>query len=376
MRLSEKEGRRESCVVAMEKHSLTPEYDYYRILGVNPNASHADIRRAFRTLALRYHPDQNPDDSQAGEKFKIITEAYKVLINPKTRRSYDRVRNSSRVRHRPGRPAPGNDADTEWPDSPFRQPRGATAPTPSPDATEEKSTRKPWWAEEQELPKAQPAPPPPPPPQSETMEGSDIEADMTITEEVASFGSKQPLAVSRFESCPTCNGTGGKPGTALRRCPECDPQHPSPACHLCAGRGHMIEVACPSCFGRGKHRVTKTLVINLPRRSQTGQRIRIPGEGMPGRGEGKPGDLVVRLVVKGRDEYEPRDPSVYSEIHITPQIATKGGVVRVKTLDGSVELVIPPGTKSDAVFRLEGRGAILQGKERGDHFVTVKIVAP
>jgi molecular chaperone DnaJ len=354
-----------------------PERDYYNILKLDPNASHADIRRSFRQLALRYHPDQNPDDPHASEKFKVITEAYKVLINPKTRANYDRVRRAPQTqRDRAGGHARRHGGASRHPSPPPDPKSSPSAKTSSSDDAEDQHTRRPWWQEEELSRAPRTSPPPPPPPESIMVDGSDNEADMTISQEVANFGSRQPIAVARYENCAVCNGTGAKPDTVVRQCPECDPRHPSPTCPLCTGRGHLFEIACSTCFGRGKTRVAKTFVVTVPPHSRTGQKIRIPGEGMPSSGGGKPGDLVVRLVVKAISEYEQRDASVYSEIHVTPQTAAMGGMVRVKTVDGAADLVIPPGTKSGAVFRLEGKGPILQGRERGDHFVTVKVVAP
>jgi len=362
----------------MKKHLIQPEYDYYHILGLEPTATHAEIRSAFRALALRHHPDQNPNDPQAEEKFRIVTEAYKVVGSSRTRANYDRARNASQnQRNRTSNYSHRRESDDAQPARSAGRKKSGAAHAASTTDTEGKGAAKPWWQEDEEPLSSQPSPPPPPPPpRPETVDGTDIEVDVTITEEVARFGSKQPLAVSRLENCTVCGGTGGRPGTAVRRCPECDPQTPSPTCRICAGRGSLIEAACTSCFGRGKSRITKTRVINVPPRTHTGQTIRIPGEGTPPRGEGKPGDLVIRFLVKRRDEYEQRDAAVYSEIHVTPQMAAMGGIVRVKTVDGSADVFIPPGTKPGAVFRLEGKGPILQGKERGDHFVTVRVVVP
>jgi len=353
-----------------------PEQDYYRTLGLDPNATHADIRRAFRLLALRYHPDQNPDDPQAGEKFQLIQNAYKVLENPKTRANYDRARLAAQSQRKrttaPDRRSAGAPGHTAKATGTHSRP---SAP-PADDDEEETRTRKPWWEADEEAPprRSPQSPPAPPPPESIAIDGSDIEVDMTVFREVADLGSRQLLAVARHDPCAACGGTGAKPDTVVRGCPECDPNRPSPSCRLCGGRGYLFEIACSSCFGRGTTRVNKTYVVTIPPRSKTRQRIRIPGQGNPSRGGGQPGDLVIRLAVKPGPGYDQRDAAVYSEIHITPQTAAAGGVVRVKTVDGMAELVIPLATKSGAVFRLEGRGPILQDRQRGDHFVTVRIV--
>jgi molecular chaperone DnaJ len=348
------------------------DHNYYRVLGLDLNATRSDIRRSFRMLAMRYHPDQNPGDPDAEERFKLITQAYKTLVDPRKRARYDRTRGPSlnqrdREKTTSRRRNPNSHPDVSGDEE---APHTNAAPS-STTGAEEKPARKPWWAEEKPL---RPTPPPPSP-EEESLDGRDLEVDMTISSEMAETGGRQPLAISRQGHCVTCGGTGAKAGTPVRRCPECHPQNPSPTCPLCLGRGHMVEAFCPACFGRGQARVTRKIEITIPARVQAGQKIRVPGEGLPGQKGGKPGDLIVRVSVRQQPQYEQRDSSVFSEIHVTPSMTAMGGVVRVKTLDGWAELTIPAGTRSGTIFRLEGKGPALQNGDHGDHFVTVKIVA-
>jgi molecular chaperone DnaJ len=344
------------------------DIDYYEILGIEAHATRADIRRSFRALAMRYHPDQNPDEPGAEERFKLITQAYKILVDPKKRSHYDRMREAARTqrervarqnrrRHEARHSRPAGDT-TERPE---HRTRSETPPT-------QQRSRKPWW--EEDRPAAQSHG------ESTVIEGEDLHVDMTINTELAKLGGRQPLAISRRSVCETCKGTGAKPGTTVRACPECDPKQPSPNCHFCAGRGRLLAAFCSTCGGEGKTRATKTLLVNVPPRSKPGHLLRVPGEGKPGADGGKPGDLVIHLKVKQASDYEQRDSAVYSEVHVTPSTAALGGMVRVKTVDGTADLVIPPGTRSGTIFRLEGKGPKIGEDARGDHFVTVKIIVP
>jgi molecular chaperone DnaJ len=345
-----------------------PETDYYQVLGLELNATRSQIRGAFRVLAMRFHPDQNPGNPTAEEKFKLITQAYKTLIDPKKRAHYDRTRQATQSqrlraagRHR--RHAPGGSTPTSATAS--REETTATE-------TEQKQKKRPWWEGVTDKPK--PAPPKPEPPKPQR--GSDLEVTMTISSQTAELGGRQALAISRLVPCSTCEGTCAKPGTTVRRCPECRPKQPSSSCVYCSGRGWLIEALCPTCKGSGKEQLSRTVLVNVPKMTREGQLLRMPGEGLPGTKGGKPGDLLVRLRVKPGFEYEQHDAAVYSEVHVTPALAAMGGTVRVRTLDGTEDLAIPPATKSGTVIRLEGKGPVLEGNERGDHYVTVNIVVP
>lgn len=355
------------------------EIDYYHILGLDSNVTRAQIRRSFRTLAVRYHPDQNPTDPGAEETFKLITQAYKVLVDPKKRAQYDRTRRAAQAQRARKASYARRRAAQKRPSEPAPRQRARTTtetPSPSKTRTDKQRVDKPWWKQEEKPPPPPPPPPPEPEPEPEPVDGANVEVDIVVSSEIAEMGGRQQLAVSRLEFCSVCNGTGAKPGTTVRRCPECDPHEPSPSCRLCSGRGQLIAALCPTCHGRGKTRLTKTVVVTVPALSKSGRVLRVPGEGMPGREGGRPGDLVVRLKVKSGADYEQREAAVYSEIHVTPSMIAHGSTVRVKTVDAWTDLVIPPGTRSGTIFRLEGMGPITKGNERGDHYVTVKIVTP
>jgi len=360
------------------------EIDHYRVLGLDSSASPAQIRRAFRALALRFHPDQNPDNPDAEERFKLVTQAYKVLIDSKKRWHYDRSRKAAQTqRNRNAEEARQRAARKRGQPTAAGASFSNPADGPSPGAAGSERKRRPWWEEEQEkvksrkrpAPTPSPTPPPPPKPEPQSPDGDNLSVDMTISSQMAGLGGRQPLASSRFEGCSVCEGTGAKPGTTVRPCPECEPDRPSPKCYLCSGRGKLIQAYCSKCNGEGRFRVTKTVVVTVPARAKKGQIIQLPGEGMPPRREGgQPGDLLVRVLVKEGADYEQRDDAVYSEVFVTPATAAMGGTVRVKTIDATAELAVPPGTKSGTVFRLEGLGPVLEGRERGDHYVTIKII--
>jgi len=329
---------------------MADTHDYYEILGVEVEASHTDIRRSYRILAMRYHPDQNPTP-EAEERFKLITQAYRVLIDPKRRATYDRLRSGDRNMAQPRSP---------------RAARSGASPQ-SPEMAEAERKRRPWWEDDPAHARQAQAPP-----HSEEL---DLQVDVTINGRTAEFGGQEPLAVTRQEPCATCGGTGAKPGTVARGCPECDPRAPSPTCRLCSGRGHLVQVHCPSCLGACRIRTTKTVEVQIPPHARDKQKLIVPGEGLIGK-DGRCGDLLVRLHVKAGAEYERRGNDTYSEIQITPNLAAFGGKVRVKTVDSAVDLSVPPGTRSGTVFRLEGMGPRIRGNERGDHFVTIKIITP
>jgi molecular chaperone DnaJ len=326
------------------------DIDYYRILGIEIGATVHDIRRSYRVLAMRFHPDQNPGDPQAEERFKQITQAYKVLIDPKKRAVYDRSR---------GRFAPPESYRMDETRS-ARSAGGVKAPESA------DPRRKPWWEEElREEPKR--------PAGVEHVEHLDISFDVTLTNDEAERGGQHPLGVNVQGPCMTCNGTGGKPGTTVRRCPECDPLEPSGDCRMCGGRGHLISTPCPTCRGAGWSRETKTVTVKVPPHSREGQVIVVPGEGETGIA-GQVGDLLVRLHLKAGPQLERRGNDVYSDVQITPAMAAQGGRVRINTIDATMDLLIKPGTRPGTVLRLEGIGPRIRGKERGDHYVTVRMI--
>jgi len=348
---------------------MTP-VDYYQILGIEPYATRAEVRRAFRLLAMHYHPDQNRGDPDAEERFKLITQAYKVLSDPRKRAAYDRERAAAKVERKKRaakvvRPHP--------------EPRPVPSEPPPRPPDRSPKQRTPWWEEEgfstprPETPRPKPSAKKPPAQEKPKFESRDLHADMIVPSDLAEQGGRQSLAVSYVVPCPVCQGTGARPGTPVRRCPECA-ANPVPGCSLCKGRGLIIQSQCPNCRGRGEAKQTKTVTVTVPALSKNGQTIRIPGEGLPGDKDEKPGDLYVHLIVKPGGQYRETDESSFSEVYVTPAMAALGGKVRVKTAAGWTNVEIPAGTRSGTVLHLEGMGPLRKGNERGDHFVTIKVV--
>lgn len=351
------------------------EVDYYEMLGVESTATRSDIRQAFRLLAMKYHPDQNRDNPVAEERFKNITQAYKVLIDAKRRSQYDRIRQAAEgQRRRAEAEARQRAAERqEDRDSGFGESRSTVGSRSARTTVGKQHT--PWWQEEMERlkPRSQTQTPPPQPKPQPQEPDWNIYVDMTLPKDLALRGGPQPISLSRDSICPACEGSGARKGTPIRPCPECSGK-PRPNCPYCKGRGQLIQSQCPDCRGEGKIRERKTLTVNIPPATKDGQSIRIAGEGKITPGDAPNGDLLVRIHIKKSQEYERREGAVYSEVHITAAMAAMGGTVRVKTVDSAVDLLIPPGTQPGTVFKLEGMGPPIRPDVRGDHFVTVQIV--
>jgi len=334
--------------------------DYYQVLGVSEGAKPAEIKKAYRRLAKQYHPDANPNNAEAGERFKQISEAHSVLSDPEKRKKYDQMRRL-----------------------------GAFDPRRAPGARQEGAT---WSAESGGFDigdlgglgdlfssifgrRSR-----------EERRGETLEARLPVPFRTAVLGGKVPIAVPVTEPCPTCGGSGAAPGASLSPCPECKGRGTisfgqggfavNRPCPLCRGRGKLPSAKCETCGGNGEVRTERRLMVSIPPGSDTGTRIRLKGQGQPGR-EGAPaGDLLVTLEVEPDRFFRREGLDLICEIPLNVVQAMLGAQVRVRTIEGrKVLLRVPPGTQPGRKFRIKGQG-VPKGGQRGDQLVEIKVELP
>jgi molecular chaperone DnaJ len=326
--------------------------DYYEVLGVSRGCTPDELKRAYRQLALQFHPDRNPDDPQAAERFKEASEAYSVLSDPEKRRSYDMFGHA-------GAGGQGFDfSDISGFQDIFEAFFGGGAGT--------RSRRR-------------------------TVRGDDLRYDVTVSFEEAYLGVEREIDVPRLASCETCSGSGAEPGTSVDTCATCGGSGQVrraaqslfgqvvnvTSCPTCRGEGRTIQKPCATCRGQGRLEQRRRLVVRIPPGVDTGSQIRLVGEGEAGVRGGPPGDLYVVVRVKPHPQLHRRDDDVYYELRINMVQAALGDTIEVPTLDGPVEITIPAGTQYGQTFRLAGRGMpALRGGRRGDQFVVVQVVVP
>lgn len=331
--------------------------DYYEVLGVEKNASEDEIKKAFRKLARQYHPDVNPGDKNAEEKFKEINEANEVLSDPDKRQRYDQFGHAGTD---PGGYGGfggfGQSADFGGFGDIFDMFFGGS----------ERRSNGP-------------------------QQGSDLRMDLQLTFEEAAFGIEKDIELPRLENCSACRGTGAKAGTQPARCKKCQGTgqvrvtQKTPLGHFqtiktcpeCNGTGQIITAPCPECSGRGKVRKTRKLHIKIPAGVDNGSRIRLSGEGEAGTKGGPSGDLYVYLGVSSHKIFERDGEDILMEMPITFVQAALGDEIKVPTLQGYATLKIPEGTQTHTVFRLRGQGIPrLRGVGRGDQHVKIVVVTP
>lgn len=334
--------------------------DYYDILGVDKGASDVDIKRAFKKLALKYHPDRNPDNKEAEEKFKELNEAYQVLSDSDKRAKYDQFGTADfgAGGFQGGFDGGGfdfSDLGDIFGDI-FGGGFGSSRSNPN-------APRK----------------------------GSDIEASINLTFEEAVFGCDKEITINRNENCETCSGTGAKPGSSKKTCDKCNGkgtinmQRRTPfgissvtaACDKCNGKGTIIDTPCTSCRGTGKIRKTKTINVKVPAGVDNGNVIPLRGQGELGSNGGPSGDLYISLRVARHKNFDRRGNDIYIEEHISVGRAILGYELKVPTVDGEVSYKVPEGTQSGTVFRLKGKGVPrVNSSGRGDQFVKVIVDIP
>ncbi len=328
--------------------------DYYKTLGVGKDASEAEIKKAYRKLARQYHPDRNQGDKQAEERFKEISQAHDVLSDPDKRKDYDRGTGPFAGFGMPGGfdPSSFGGGFSDILSNLFGGGAGGAAGRTGGRAGGVRGAR------------AQ-------------QRGRDLETEVSLTFDQAVNGAQVPLAVPISQPCPTCKGTGAKPGTSPRVCPVCEGRgleaqsqgifSISQPCSNCQGSGTVIDDPCPTCGGSGAQRTVKKLRVNIPAGVKEGSKIRLAGKGEAGQRSGDPGDLYVITRVQDSPVFKRAGDNLEVEVPLTIPEAVRGGVIEVPTLNGRKRLKVPRGTKHGTVQRLRGEGPPRLGaKSRGD----------
>jgi len=340
--------------------------DYYEVLGVSRDVSLEEIKKAYRKLAIKYHPDRNPDNSkEAEEKFKEVSEAYKILSDPEKRKIYDQYGHAG-LEAEVGTGAGFGDFDFD-PFKIFEEVfgRGSFGEDFFGDFFGGRRTYQ----------------------DRGTQPGSDLHYTLEISFEEAAFGTEKEIRISHYETCPTCRGEGIKPGSHPRTCPTCKGSgyvrvrqgffSISRTCTHCQGRGTIIENPCRDCRGTGRVRRAHRVKVKIPAGVDNGSRLRLRGEGEAGLRGGPVGDLYITLRVRPHPIFKREENTIICEIPVTFTQAALGGEIRVPTLDGNVKLKIPPGTQTNKIFRLKGKGIpYLHSYGRGDEWVKVVVETP
>ena len=328
--------------------------DYYELLGVSRDADETTLKKAFRKLAMKHHPDRNPDDKNAEEKFKEIKSAYDVLSDPQKRQAYDQFGHEGADQM--GGFGGGGGAGGGFGDvfsNIFEDIFGGRGPGGGP----------------------------------QPQRGSDLRYDIEISLENAVFGTEKQFRVPVTAQCDPCGGSGAKKGTSPTQCTDCNGRGQvhlqqgiftvQQACPRCQGSGQMIKNPCGSCSGQGRVRKEKTLSVKIPAGVDDGDRIRLSGEGEAGMLGGPSGDLFVQVTVKAHPIFKRDVENLYCEVPISFSIATLGGEIKVPTLKGEVNLKIPTETQSGKLFRLRGKGVKpIRSSSTGDLLCRVMVETP
>ncbi|MCF6208236.1 MAG: molecular chaperone DnaJ [Ghiorsea sp.] len=332
--------------------------DYYDVLGVDKGADKNDVKRAYRKLAMKYHPDRNPDDEKAAESFREVTEAYEVLADEDKRARYDQYGHAGVDDQMGGFGAGGFQSSHAYQDfgdlfgSVFGDAFGFGGGGGQ-----------------------------------QHNQGADLRYNLNITLEEAALGKEVELEIPKHESCDTCSGTGARPGTNPVPCSTCGGHGQVQmqqgffavrrTCPSCQGAGKKIESPCVSCGGTGRKKVKKNLKVKIPAGVYDGAQVRVSGEGEAGTQGGSPGDLFIVVRIKEHAMFERDGADLNCEMPITFPQATLGAEVDAPTLDGKVKIRIPAGTESGRVFRLRGHGVKdVRVHQKGDLFVRVQIAVP
>ncbi|WP_461815990.1 molecular chaperone DnaJ [Faecalimonas sp.] len=339
--------------------------DYYEVLGVDRNADDATLKKAYRVLAKKYHPDMNPGDAEAEKKFKEASEAYAVLSDAEKRRQYDQFGHAAFE----GGGAGGAGGFGGFSSADFGDIFGDIFGDF-------------FGGGGRRSGRANNGP----------MKGANVRKGVRITFEEAVFGCEKELEVILKEPCKTCNGTGAKPGTSPETCSKCGGKgqvvytqqsffgtvQNVQTCPDCHGSGKIIREKCSDCGGTGYISVKKTIQVSIPAGIDNGQSVRIRDKGEPGVNGGPRGDLLVEVTVSRHPIFQRQDVHIFSTAPITFAQAALGGDVRIKTVDGDVLYTVKPGTKTDTKVRLKGKGvpSLRNPQLRGDHYVTLVIQTP
>lgn len=334
--------------------------DYYDVLGIQKGASEDEIKKAFRKLALQYHPDRNQGNDEGAEKFKEINEAYQVLSDSGKRSHYDQYGTDE-----PNTGGGGGDfGGVDFSDlGGFGDIFGSFFGGGSSSSRRRNGPEK----------------------------GADLEYTLNMTFEEAIFGVEKNVAINRNEQCETCNGSGAKHGTSPKTCDRCGGtgqvrvQRNTPlgsfvnmsTCDKCGGKGKIITEPCTTCHGTGKERKHRTIKVNIPAGVDTGNVMPLRGQGEHGANGGPTGDLYINIRVANHATFKRKGLDIYIDTHLTIGKATMGTEIVVPTVDGDVKYNVPAGTQSATVFRLRGKGVPkINSKSRGDQYVNVIVDIP
>lgn len=339
--------------------------DYYEVLGVDKNADEETLKKAYRQLAKKYHPDVNPGNKEAEAKFKEASEAYAVLSDPEKRRQYDQFGHAAFD----GSGGAGGFGGFDFSGADFSDIFGDIFGDFFGGARSRGGSRS-----------------------NGPMKGANLRTSVRITFEEAVFGVEKELELNLKDECKTCHGTGAKPGTSKETCPKCKGQgqivytsqsffgtvRNVQVCPDCKGSGKIVRDKCPDCGGTGYVTSRKKIAVSIPAGIDNGQCVRIPGKGEPGVNGGERGDLLVEVIVSSHPIFQRQDTNIYSTVPISFAVAALGGEVLIDTVDGRVAYEVKPGTQTDTRVRLKGKGvpSLRYRDVRGDHYVTLIVQTP
>lgn len=341
--------------------------DYYEVLGVDRNADDAALKKAYRVLAKKYHPDTNPGNAEAEQKFKEASEAYAVLSDPEKRRQYDQFGHAA-FEQGGGAGGYGGFGGFDFNGADMGDIFGDIFGDLFGGGGRRRSANQ------------------------GPMQGANVRASVRITFEEAITGCEKELDLSLKDECSKCHGTGAKPGTSPETCPKCGGRgqvvftqqslfgtvQNVQTCPECHGSGKIVKEKCPDCYGTGYISSKKKIKVTIPAGIDNGQSIRIREKGEPGTNGGPRGDLLVEVIVGRHPIFQRQDMNIYSTVPMSFAQAALGGDIRISTVDGDIIYTVKPGTQTDTKVRFKGKGVpSLRNKNvRGDHYVTLVIEVP